>query len=186
MIKHKTVRKAAQFAALAHSSIDHRRRYTFEPYIVHPASVANTVSSVTDDYEMVSAAFLHDTIEDVHWVTLDLIRLEFGIRIATLVDELTDVSKQSDGNRAVRKNIDLKHTKLASPEAKTIKLADLIDNTKSIVEHAKSGFAYTYLKEKRLLLDVLKEGDARLWNIANKQLKESIILLDKQHNMLHN
>ena len=47
--------------------------------------------------------------------------------MAYLVDCLTDVSKPSDGNRAVRKEIDRQHLAKASPKAKTIKLADLID-----------------------------------------------------------
>ena len=55
---------------------------------------------------------------------------------------------------------------MATPEAKTIKLADLIDNTKSIVEHDPR-FAKVYLEEKRLLLEVLKDGDETLWQQAH-------------------
>ncbi len=98
-------------------------------------------------------------------VTLDEIRDAFGDLVADLVGDLTDVSKPSDGNRAARKAIDRHHTELASPQAKTIKLADLIDNTRSIVQYDPD-FAKVYLVEKALLLEVLREGDATLFEIA--------------------
>lgn len=58
----------------------------------------------------------------------------------------------------------------ASPAAKTIKLADLIDNTRSIVERDPK-FAQIYLAEKALLLEVLREGDATLWAMAAEHCK---------------
>ena len=84
-----------------------------------------------------------------------------------MVLSLTDVSTLFYGNRAVRKAIDLVHTAKASAEAKTVKLADLIDNTKSIFAHDPK-FAKVYLKEKALLLEVLEEGDAALMAIARR------------------
>lgn len=130
----------------------------------HPAAVAKLVCSVSRDECMIMAALLHDTVEDTD-VTIDIIELEFGHRVANLVSDLTDVSKPENGNRETRKAIDREHTAKASPDAKTIKLADLIDNTKSIVEHDPD-FAVVYLKEKELLLEVLTDGSAILYGIA--------------------
>lgn len=48
---------------------------------------------------------------------------------------------------------------------KTIKLADIISNSKSILEHDWE-FARVYLKEKMALLRVLEDGDVRLWEEA--------------------
>ena len=158
-----TLESAARtFATKAHA--DQRRKYTGEDYIHHPAAVAELVRSVPHTDEMVAAAWLHDVVEDTP-VTLDKIRDEFGDTVADLVGDLTDVSKPSDGNRAARKAIDRHHTELASPQAKTIKLADLIDNTRSIVQYDPD-FAKVYLAEKALLLEVLREGDATLFGIA--------------------
>nr|DAH57188.1 MAG TPA: HD domain-containing protein [Caudoviricetes sp.] len=56
------------------------------------------------------------------------------------------------------------------PNSKTIKLADLISNSRSIVKHDKD-FARVYIKEKELLLDVLTEGDTTLYAMA-KQIVE--------------
>lgn len=177
-MKHPLIKKAAKFAAKAHGDIGHRRKYTNEPYIVHPAQVAMMVSKFTDDVAMIAAAWLHDTVEDTP-VTIDDIRREFGDDVGDLVSDLSDVAKPEDGNRAARNEINRQHTAGASPRAKTIKLADLIDNTKSIVEHDHN-FAIVYLKEKELLLEVLTEGDQTLYNMCSESLIQSKLqLLDQ-------
>jgi guanosine-3',5'-bis(diphosphate) 3'-pyrophosphohydrolase len=151
--------RAAAYAAQKHR--DQKRKYTGEPYVHHPMAVAEIVRGVAHTPEMLAAAWLHDTLEDTATTYEDLYR-EFGPVVARLVSELTDVSKPSDGNRAKRKTLDREHLAIASPPAKTIKLADMIDNTKSIVANDKK-FARTYLEEKRQLLPRLREGDSKLW-----------------------
>jgi (p)ppGpp synthase/HD superfamily hydrolase len=155
---------AKAFAAEAHSSINHRRRYTNDPYIVHPEEVAKIVASRPHTPEMIAAAYLHDTVEDTP-VTIDDIRQRFGPTVAALVDDLSDISTATDGNRAARKAIDLKHTAAASNQAKTIKLADLISNSHSIIMHDPN-FAKVYIREKQALLDVLVGGDPVLFATA--------------------
>lgn len=157
--------RAKDFAARWHASIDHKRKYTGEPYITHPAAVVELVRIVPHTEAMICAAWLHDTVEDTP-CALDEIERVFGFDVAVLVEMLTDVSKPGDGKRAIRKAIDREHTANASPQAKTIKLADLIDNTHSIVERDPQ-FAKVYLAEKALLLEVLREGDATLWKMAH-------------------
>jgi (p)ppGpp synthase/HD superfamily hydrolase len=110
---------------------------------------------------MVAAAYLHDVIEDTQ-VTLELIVQEFGPQIANLVLWLTKVSGPEDGNRAARKELDRQYLAQAPAEAQTVKLADLIANTHSIVAHDPA-FAEVYLKEKLALLKVLTKGDHGLW-----------------------
>ena len=150
------IERAAKFAKSAHESIDQRRKYTNEPYIVHPALVAQTVATVTDDTNMICAAWLHDVVEDTP-ITLPEIEAEFGEDIAHLVDGLTNVSKLDDGNRAVRIAIDREHTAGTDSRTKTIKLADLIANLDGIVDQ-NPGFARKYLAEKEQLLTVLGDG----------------------------
>jgi (p)ppGpp synthase/HD superfamily hydrolase len=161
--------RARIFATAAHAAVGQLRKYTFEPYIVHPAEVAATVATVPGHTpEMIAAAWLHDTVEDTG-VTLELIRSEFGDEVAELVGWLTDVSRPDHGNRAARKAVDRAHTAGAPAAAQTIKLADLIANTRSIVEHDPD-FARVYLKEKQLLLEVLTKGDRTLYNRASTQI----------------
>ena len=161
------VRKAQVYAMAAHAAVGQKRKYTGEPYIVHPAEVASIVASVPGSTpDMVAAAWLHDVIEDTGCTFTD-VHMAFGIDIATLVGWLTDVSNPEDGNRAKRKAMDREHTAAAPAEAQTIKLADLISNSRSIMQHDPE-FAKTYLEEKRLLLEVLTRGDAGLHAEASK------------------
>ena len=162
------VEKARIFATAAHAACGQLRKYTYEPYIVHPAEVASIVRSVPHTDEMVCAAWLHDVVEDTG-VTIEVIRAEFGEKVAELVGWLTDVSRPEQGNRATRKAIDRAHTAMAPAEAQTIKLADLISNTRSIMAHDEK-FAKTYLEEKRMLLEVMTKGDATLMAIARKNV----------------
>jgi hypothetical protein len=55
--------------------------------------------------------------------------------------------------------------------AKTIKLADIIDNIRGL-EELDSGFAKVYMAEKRALLEVLTEGNEVLFKIASDLVKE--------------
>jgi (p)ppGpp synthase/HD superfamily hydrolase len=167
--------RAKEFATKAHAAVDHRRKYTDEPYIVHPIEVAGIVAMVTDDEAMLAAAYLHDTVEDTG-VTLETIEKEFGSDVAALVEQLTDVSKPTDGKRAVRRELDRQHTAKASPRAKTIKLADLISNSKTLLQHELK-FARVYFDEQVKLLEVLTEGDPKLYKIASDQLTRNRALL---------
>jgi (p)ppGpp synthase/HD superfamily hydrolase len=160
------------FSAGAHGGRGQVRKYTGEPYVTHPQEVARLVQTVTSDEEIVAAALLHDVVEDTD-VDLQTIRAFFGERVASLVGGLTDVSKLGEGNRASRKAIDRAHTAAQHPDVMTIKLADLIDNTKSIVKYDPK-FAKTYLEEKRLLLEVLGRGDPILFRMAAKLLDDSL------------
>jgi (p)ppGpp synthase/HD superfamily hydrolase len=165
------VRKAQVYAMAAHAAVGQKRKYTNEPYIVHPAEVAKIVAGVPGSTpDMVAAAWLHDVVEDTG-CTFNDIHMGFGIDIATLVGWLTDVSKPEDGPRWFRKKMDREHTAAAPAEAQTIKLADLISNTKSIMAHDPK-FAKVYLEEKRLLLEVMTQGDPTLMAEARKFIGE--------------
>lgn len=169
-----TVEMARAFCIGAHCAVGQKRKYTGEDYFWHPSEVAYLVGryasgSTGSVKTMMIAAWLHDVVEDTQ-VTLEHVEQVFGVEVADLVEQLTDVSRPEDGNRAARKAIDRAHTAKASPMAKTIKLADLISNTRSIAEHDPE-FAKVYLAEKRELLKVLTEGDPALYKMANDLLR---------------
>jgi (p)ppGpp synthase/HD superfamily hydrolase len=156
------IERSLIFATRAHSW--QFRKYTGEPYIHHPISVAKIVGSVGLGDTAISAALLHDVVEDTGHTIAD-INVMFGDDISDLVSWLTDVSKPSDGNRKVRKEKYRKHISIAPPLAKSIKLADLIDNSISIVSRDPK-FAKVYMAEKRSFLEVLKDGNKVLFNHA--------------------
>lgn len=162
------IRRAYEFARAAHESVAQLRKYTKEPYIVHPVAVAELVATVPHTKAMLQATLLHDTVEDTN-VTLEDIEREFGGEVRELVYWLTDASQPMDGNRAVRKAIDREHISKAPVAAKTIKLADLIHNSQTILAFDRK-FAMVYMPEKAALLEVLADGDSTLYERAVKQV----------------
>jgi (p)ppGpp synthase/HD superfamily hydrolase len=172
------VEKARIFCVAAHSAVGQIRKYTGEPYHVHPIEVMELVKSTrgaTD--EMLAASLLHDVLEDTG-VTYALLHAEFGLEVADLVLWLSDVSKPEDGNRSTRKMLDRQHIAAAPAEAQTVKVADLTANTRSILAYDKK-FAQVYLEEKRLLMDVLTKADAGLRARALAQLDAGIRELEQ-------
>ena len=155
-----------KFATAAHG--DQKRKYTNDPYIVHPIAVAEIVKTVPHTDEMIAAALLHDVVEDTP-ITIDDIKNKFGDKVADLVGWLTDISRPEDGNRKTRKAIDRDHSARAPAEAQTIKVADLIHNTQSI-EKYDPNFWKVYKEEKIKLLSVLTEADQTLVRIAQQQV----------------
>lgn len=172
---HPLVQKAIEFATAAHESIGQRRKYSDEPYIVHPLHVMDlllehAVNAVTP--EMLAAAALHDTLEDTP-ITMEQIQDEFGAQVADLVSDLTDVSVPSDGPRRVRKAIDLVHTAAASAQAHTIKCADIVSNAPSITEH-NPGFARKWLAEAAAILAVCSDADPGVLAEAQRVVQECL------------
>lgn len=158
-------------ANTAHAAVGQLRKYSDEPYIVHPREVAEIVKFYGGDDIQIQAALLHDVIEDTS-LTVDFISSMFGVEVATMVDWLTDVSKPGDGNREIRKAMDREHLSRAPRDAQFVKVADLISNSKSICS-ASEGFARIYMKEKELLLrDMTKIHGTEIYNRAMRLLEE--------------
>lgn len=159
---------AMEFAREAHK--DQRRKYTNAPYFDHLAEVAGIAMSVGWHYPkphpdiFMAVCWLHDTIEDTQ-VTSSDIQYRFGPDVAEGVLWLSDLES---GNRAERKAASRKRLADAPAWLQTIKVADLISNTGSIVQYDPK-FAVAYLEEKRLLLDVLTKADPQLVQIAREQ-----------------
>lgn len=163
-----TVLAAVEFMVRAHGK--QPRKYTGEPYAVHPACVARMVAEKGAPEHAVIAALLHDVLEDTLAKPSEIHTL-FGADVLDLVLQVTDVSRESDGNRAMRKGIDREHYAKASPWGQSIKLADMIDNTRTILLHD-SGFAAIYMVEKRELLKVLTRGHSDLYRDAKRTVDE--------------
>ncbi|WP_075182469.1 HD domain-containing protein [Pantoea sp. 1.19] len=170
--------QARRFATHAHAEAGQRRKYSDEPYIVHPAAVVELVRSVPHSEAMLLAAWLHDTVEDTA-TTLQDLRAQFGKEVAALVEMLTDVPQPQAKNRMARKLAHFQHTAQASPPAQTIKLADIIDNTRNIVR-VDPDFARVYLMEKRLQVQLLSAGDPTLLRQAQQVIEGGIAQLQEK------
>lgn len=150
--------RAFKFACEKH--LGQVRKYTGEPYWQHCAAVAGMVKARGGSPEVVAAAFLHDTLEDTDTTPHELLD-NFGPVVVSLVEELTDEYTKTAYphlNRAQRKNAEAARLGEASQSAKLIKLCDLIDNSRSIVEHDPD-FAVTYLREKAAVLEAMGYGE---------------------------
>ncbi|MCB0190882.1 MAG: GTP diphosphokinase [Anaerolineae bacterium] len=83
------IRRACEVAQEAHHG---QARASGEPYFQHSLSVANILAELRLDYETVSAALLHDVLEDTP-VTYSELEEEFGTTVAKLVDGVTKMSQ---------------------------------------------------------------------------------------------
>ena len=70
------IQRAIAFATKAHDG--QLRKGTMRPYILHPLEVGVIVARMTEDEEVISAAILHDTIEDCEGVTAKMIEQMFS------------------------------------------------------------------------------------------------------------
>lgn len=144
------INRAIEFATKAHEG--QFRKGTRRPYIVHPIEVKEIVSEMTQDEEIISAAVLHDTIEDCRGVTEDVLALEFTPRVAKMVaGESEDKSK----TWMERKSDTIRSIKRAPREVQMIGLADKLSNMRDIDR------------------DYPKEGE-NLWNRFRMKDKEMI------------
>ncbi|HLB32142.1 MAG TPA: RelA/SpoT family protein [Patescibacteria group bacterium] len=84
-----TVKRAIDFAGLAH---DGQKRLSGDPYFRHPLEVASAVADLKLDADAITAAVLHDTVEDTG-IHINEIKKKFGGHVAQLVDGITKLGQ---------------------------------------------------------------------------------------------
>ena len=116
--------QAISFAARAHKG--QKRKDDRTPYTSHPFRVCMILRHVFDvvDEEILSAAVLHDTVEDTT-TDFDDIEEQFGHKIATWVGIL---SKDKRMQEQEREAVYFEQLEKAPDEVKLIKIADVYDN----------------------------------------------------------
>ncbi|MDO8231730.1 MAG: HD domain-containing protein [bacterium] len=128
------IKKAIQFAARKHHG--HMRQEVEPlPYITHLFSAALLVAEGGADDDIVTAALLHDTIEDTG-TTREEIAEAFNERVAELVVSVSEI-KEKDGTKfgwKERKADYLVRLEHANDGAVLIALADKVDNIESRLE----------------------------------------------------
>jgi len=164
---------------------EQKRKYTGEPYYNHLLNVAEIVSK--QEAECIEIALCHDLFEDTNCTFNDLYKklIELGYNskhaynICTCVNELTDKFTKEDFpylNRTKRKYNECNRLATISYKSKSVKYADLIDNTSSIAEYDKD-FAKIYLKEKHDILEVMNNGNSELFDLCKRVLSETQLRL---------
>jgi len=164
----------AQFAHRRHGN--QVRKYNGAPYVTHLISVAVRVLEVNPDPVLTATALCHDLLEDTDCtkeaLSAELLELgyteEEASRILGYVVELTDQFTSEHYpklNRNKRKTLEAKRLVAVSPQAATVKLADLLDNMQSIVQSDR-GFARVYFVEIGWFLPSLEKGNPELFDRA--------------------
>ena len=125
--------EALDFAVAAHAG---QRRRSGDPYILHPCRVAQILAEEMEitDPELLAAALLHDTVEDVEEVTVELVAQRFGRNVADTVDGCTKIVRFSGDRQSFYKQV---HRKIFSGaaarlEVMLVKLADRLHNLRTL------------------------------------------------------
>lgn len=124
---------ALDFAVEAHGE---QWRRSGDPYIMHPCSVARILAEELDirNSEILAAALLHDTVEDVEEVTGEVIHQRFGANVEAIVEGCTKVTHYTGDRQTFKK---LVHRKIfsgaaAKLEVMLVKLADRLHNLRTL------------------------------------------------------
>lgn len=133
------VSRALSFATYKHKD-QKRKNLKGDDYIVHPNEVMQFLrdGGITDEY-MLSAALLHDTIEDTDTTHKEIMDL-FGKEVADMVQEVTDDKSLP---KATRKKLQAENIKEKSFGARMIKLGDKWSNTKDLLIDPPRGWSIT-------------------------------------------
>ena len=130
--KVKQVNQAYNFACEAHSG---QYRSSGDPYVTHPIAVASILSSFRMDEDSLSAAMLHDVIEDTG-IPKSVIEKKFNKEVADLVDGVSKLDKLSITSRTEAEAENLQKMVLAmSKDIRVIvvKLADRLHNMRTLL-----------------------------------------------------
>lgn len=161
-INNTRLQSTLELATTAHAA--QQRKYTGEPYIVHPTSVAIAIEREGGTESQIAAALLHDVVEDTE-VNAEQLRARLhqiwgavqADEIFKMVIELTDVYTRQEFpelNRRTRKLLEAERLAAISNEAKQIKLKDIEDNKRSI--ELDPDFAKVWNQEAEQIINHLK------------------------------
>ena len=149
--------EALQYATQAHAG---QTRSGGDPYITHPMRVADHIKQYKKSHNLdalISAAYLHDTVEDTD-TTHEALHDLFGGLVASLVKELTSDPEEI---KKVGKAQYLAHKMAAmSSYALVIKLADRLDNVKDITTARTPEWRQKYKNETEHILNYIEKTRA--------------------------
>lgn len=127
----KTIMQAYEFGAAAH---DGQKRQSGEPYISHPVAVAQELADMHLDAQAITAAILHDVVEDTEASLAD-IEEEFGEEVTGLVDAVSKLDQIQFRSRAEAQAESFRKMMLAMIEdirVILVKLADRLHNMQTL------------------------------------------------------
>jgi (p)ppGpp synthase/HD superfamily hydrolase len=138
---------AFRFAAAAHAG---QTRDEGTPFIEHPVRVAAILWGELGcrDVDVLVAALNHDVVEDSELVDAALLASAFGERVAALVLDVTKEQVATE-HKAARDRAYLDRLPRLSLDSRMLKLADRIDNLRSVLRSGDPDKARRYLEVSR-------------------------------------
>lgn len=161
------ITRAYNFSREAHGE---QKRYSGEPYFVHPVATAEILINLEQGPEVIAAGLLHDVVEDAG-VSLDDLEKEFGKGVRLLVEGVSKVGalrlkqEQGSGNKEFIEN--LRHFFLVvAKDARVVfvKLADRLHNMRTlkyVPEHKQARIAKETMEIYAPLADRLGMGELK-------------------------
>jgi len=125
------IRRAGLAAINAHEG---QLRRTGEPYVTHPIAVAGIVADLGLDEITITAALLHDAVEDTV-VTKEWLAKEFGDQVAAVVDGVTKLDRLEFDSKEEQQAATIRKMFIAMAQdwrVLLIKLADRLHNMRTI------------------------------------------------------
>src|SRR5437763_3044180 len=125
------ISRSYQLARAAH---DGQVRRSGDPYIQHPLAVATILAELGLDDVTISAALLHDAVEDTG-VTLEEVARDFGPEVAAIVDGVTKLDRVSFDSKEAQQAATMRKMLVAMAKdirVLLIKLADRLHNMRTI------------------------------------------------------
>lgn len=126
-----SIKKAFRLADEAHKE---QHRASGEPYIIHPLAVTQILADMKIDTRTMTAALLHDVIEDTSYTFEDIERM-FGREVAFLVDGVTKLSRLNYRTKEDQQLNSMRKMFLAMAKdvrVVVIKLADRLHNMRTL------------------------------------------------------
>ena len=160
--------------AIIYATVMHQgkvRKFGNTPFILHPLEVAQILSTMTNDQEIIAAGILHDIVEDTDG-TLEEIEKRFGKRVASLVSSESETDYPGEERSATwkrRKEESLKVLRNSSDAGvKMLWIADKLANIRSL--------AGVYSEQGEKMWESLHQSDPEMQRWYYQSVAENVEL----------
>lgn len=109
------------------------RKGTDIPYLTHLLAVTALVGEFGGNEDQLIAALLHDSLEDLEWVTIDYLKEHFGAEVTKIVMALSDATEHPKPEWRTRKTRYLERLAEEGPQVKLVSAADKLHNIQCLI-----------------------------------------------------